>query len=117
MSAGIWNPIIEQGITWVRVITWTDSDDIPVNITGYTVRMQIRENADDEETIVDISTTEGSIALTTPASGIFTITLSATVTATLTFNRAIYDIEMVAPAGTVTRLLQGAVRLSKEITR
>ena len=42
---------------------------------------------------------------------------SATQSAALDFNSAVYDLEIVSPAGVVTRLVQGTVTLSREVTR
>ena len=42
--------------------------------------------------------------------------LSATDTSNLTFDTAVYDIE-IEKGGLVTRLLQGKIKLSKEVTR
>jgi hypothetical protein len=45
------------------------------------------------------------------------LTISATDTAALTAGRGVYDLELVAANGTVTRLLQGVVTISRNITR
>jgi hypothetical protein len=51
------------------------------------------------------------------ATGTVTLALTAAQSAALDFDRAYYDIEIVSPAGVVTRLVQGTVTLSREVTR
>jgi hypothetical protein len=62
-------------------------------------------------------------ALTDPQSwarrsdvGMFEVLMTATQTTSLTTS-GVYDIELVSPGGEVTRVLQGKVRLSAEVTR
>ena len=46
----------------------------------------------------------------------FTLVIPATTSSAYSFNTAVYDIELVN-AGITTRLLQGKIKLSKEVTR
>ena len=116
-NAGTYNFEIEQGETCVRVVTYTDANGDAYDITGWEVRMQIREWVEYAETILVISTTEGSITLSDPENGEFTITIPADSTAEMDFRRAYYDVECVKTDGKITRLLEGTVTLDKEVTR
>ena len=49
MAAGLYDITIEQGATFQMNLTWKDSTGSPVNITGYTARMQVRENYEAED--------------------------------------------------------------------
>jgi hypothetical protein len=51
------------------------------------------------------------------AAGTIVITLTATQTAALTAGNYVYDLELVSGAGVVTRLVQGNVTVTAEITR
>ena len=52
------------------------------------------------------------------ASGTIQLRIEASVTKNYTFDSAVYDIEIEDPASsTVTRLLQGSIKLSPEVTR
>lgn len=121
MSAGIYDFEIEQGATLTRVFTWTtgttgcNATTTPVNLTGYTARMQIRPNVNSSTVLFEANTTNGYIVLGGSA-GTITLTIPAADTATFTFARAVYDLELTIGA-TVTRLLQGTVVLSREVTR
>jgi hypothetical protein len=87
----------------------------PVNLTGYTARMNIRSTVD-ATTILHSLTTENSGIALGGAAGTVDLLISATDTALFTFGTAVYDLELIS--GTVvTRLLSGNVTLSKEVTR
>ncbi|CAB4134015.1 hypothetical protein UFOVP273_3 [uncultured Caudovirales phage] len=88
----------------------------PVNLAGYTARMQIREKIDSTTTLFDLTTSNGGIVIDT-ANSTITITISATSTALATFSSGVYSLEMVDGAGNVTTLLTGKITLVKEVTR
>ena len=46
-----------------------------------------------------------------------TLTLSATETTSLDFDNAVYDLEVVASGGEVTKIIRGNVKLIREITK
>lgn len=106
---------ILQGATFSKVITWK-ADGVAVNLTGYTARMQIRATADAATPLIELTTANGRIALGGSA-GTITLTISATDTAALTAGRAVYDLELVSSGGIVTRLVQGVVTISRNVTR
>ena len=106
---------IRQGST-VRRNFALSIDDNPVNLTGYTARMQIRATAEASTALIELTTENGRIALGGTA-GTITLTISATDTAALTAGRAVYDLELVAANGTVTNLLGGVVTIPRNITR
>ena len=107
---------IKQGATLSLTATWKDSTDTPVNLTGYTARMQVRSTYDATSTI--LSLTSGSGITLGGSAGTIAITASATVTAALTAPWAgVWDLELVSGGGVVTRLLEGAASVSPEVTR
>ena len=87
--------------------------------------MQVRESYDSDEILIELSTEPisgvahpiGTIALDEP-NGMIELSISADTTALLSFESAIYDLEMVSPSGNeVRRLVAGKVTLSREVTR
>ena len=107
---------IYQGATFARVITWKDEADALIDLTGYTARMHVRESVDADTAFITLTTENGGITLG-GAAGSITLSISAATTAALTQTSGIYDLEMISGGGVVTRLLQGAVIISKEVTR
>lgn len=89
----------------------------PVNLASYTARMQVRSSQEANTTILDLDTgLKGGITLG-GSEGTILIEVSATATAALNFASAVYDLELISPGGVVTRLLEGRVKLRKEVTR
>jgi len=110
MAAGKLNLVVEQGATFSRTVTVSNSGT-PVNLTGKTLRGKLRRRPTDVAAAADFTT-----AITNAAGGVFTISLAATTTSGLRAEDHYYDIELVDGA-TVTRLLEGTVYVSFEVTR
>jgi hypothetical protein len=118
MPAAKLNLIIEQGTTWKHsLVLKAGAATAPaVNLLGFTARMHIRSELADASTLAELTSANGRITIT-PATGQIDLMLSATDTAALGFERAVYDLEIESATGEVTRILQGFVNLSLEVTR
>jgi len=116
MSAGIYNIYIEQGATFNQPLIWKDGNGAAVNLTNYTARMQIRRSITSTDVIIALTTENGRITLGT-TNGTITLNITATDTAALSTFSGVYDLEVVSSAGVVTRLLEGGVEVSREVTR
>lgn len=90
--------------------------NLPVDLTGFTARMQIREKITSTTTIKDLTTVNGGILIDNSLKTI-TIFMSATDTAALTFSNAVYSLELVSSGGIVTQLVTGNMTLVQEVTR
>lgn len=127
MSAGIYNFTIEQGTTVDFEIQYTDVNDLPINLAGYSGRMQIKSGFanDRPTTYASLSSSRypdgtglnfsGSSGTKPVASGSIGIYISAVSSSAYTFAKAKYDLELVS-GSTVTRILEGTITLSKEVT-
>ena len=126
MAAGNYTFIIEQGATTDFQVDWTDSNGSKVDLTNYTARMQIRSNYGSSGTLyATLSSTlnsdgtglnlSGSNSDYPPTSGSIGIFISAATSSNFDFSEALYDLEMVS-GSYVTRLLQGKIKLSREVT-
>ena len=121
MAAGKYSFTIEQGSTFTRTFKYKDANGDPFDLTGYDVRMQIRSS---HSSLAPISTFDnsgnGGFELSIPAGesvkNQIALTITATQTSALTFDQAIYDIELES-GSVVTRLLQGKIKLSPEVTK
>ena len=111
MSAGIYNFTLNQGATFSRQMTVKENNS-PLNLTGHTAAMQLRSTYD--SSTVALSMTAAVINAT---QGILSISATATATAALEEGIYVYDLEITTSAGVVTRLLQGQVTVSPEVTR
>jgi hypothetical protein len=116
MAAGLYNFTIEQGTTVAIDFAYQTAAGVAIPLTGYTARMQARETISSPVAVIDATTSNGQLSVD-GAGGIVSLALSATVTAALDFRTAAYDLEIVSGAGVVTRLVQGTITLSREVTR
>lgn len=112
MPAGNYNIACEQGATFALSIEWRDSTGALVDLSGRTARMQVRASKSASTTVLELTTENGRIALTTSIA----LSISATTTAALTPGAYVYDLEVVNGAE-VVRLLEGSFVVSGEVTR
>ena len=127
MSAGKYSFVIEQGATVNFEIQYRDSNNIPVNLTGYSGKMQIRSSYADNNptTYATLSSSlaadgtglnfSGSNGTTPLSSGSIGVFISAASSSAFLFNTAYYDLELTS-GSIVTRLIEGQIRLSQQVT-
>ena len=116
--------LIEQGSTFERTFVWSTVNTAnsrlpptPVNLTGYTARMQIRSTILSPTVLFEATTENGKIVITA-ATGQVKLIVPAIDSAAWTFIDGVYDLEVIqTSSGFVKRLVQGDVKVSKEVTR
>jgi hypothetical protein len=115
MLAGVYKIICDQGATFQRVFTITESNDEPMDLTGYTARMQIRPEIESSDVLIELTTQNGRITLGGTAG---TIELNLTPQNTATIDRdGFYDLEIISSGGAVHRVLRGRFVVNLEVTR
>lgn len=117
MAAGVYDITIEQGADFALPLTWKDENGDVIDLGGYTARMQIRETFDSDDYIVSLTSDPGGGITLGGVLGTVDVAISNTVTSTLPLMKAVYDIELESSSGYVTRLMQGTVSISREVTR
>lgn len=130
MAAGRYTFVIEQGATLDMELRYKDSTGTPIDLTGYWGRMQLRPTIDSSNVYLTLSSSlnadgtglnfSGSAGTNPLSSGSIGIFVSAYTSSLLTFNEAFYDLELYSGNQNypyVTRLLEGKIKLSKEVTR
>ena len=127
MAAGTYSFTIEQGTTVDFELQYTDVNDLPINLTGYSGRMQIKSGFANDKPITYTSLSSsrypdgtglnfnGSSGTKPLSSGSIGIYISAVSSSAYTFAKAKYDLELIS-GSTVTRILEGVISLSKEVT-
>jgi len=115
MQPGSLDFLMPKGSTFSRTLTWKISGSA-VNLTNYTARMQARASVTSATVVLDLTTANSKIVLGGTA-GTITITVSAADTAAITQSSLAYDLELVSAGGVVTRLVEGQIVLSPEVTR
>lgn len=115
MIPGKYNIVCSQGTTLTRQLTWF-IDNVPVNLTGYTARMQVREKYTSPNFNLSLTTTNGGITLG-GNQGTISLYASAEDTGDLVAKEYVYDIELVAPTDYVYRIIEGKFIVTPEVTK
>lgn len=124
MTAGSHDITIEQGATFRLSLIWREPtvNEVagdPIDLTGYTARMQVRRKHTSDTTILSLTSAAGDITLGGAAGTIVVVATAAATAAIDTDNKtlsAVYDLELIN-GSTVTRLLEGSVTITPEVTR
>ena len=104
------NITVDQGTTFSTTISLTDDNGDPIDLTGYSGRSQMRKHytsSNSQSFSVSLNNTEGKVELS----------LTAAQTANLTAGRYVYDVEVVSAANVVSRIIEGIVTVTPEVTR
>lgn len=115
MQPGRFNFRVYQGDTFNTAPAWKINNTY-VNVTGYTAKMQVRQDVNSTSVIVELSTANGRI-VTGGADGKFTMTLTAAQTTALPPGNYVYDFEVTSPGGVVTKILAGGFSVIAEVTQ
>jgi len=104
------NITVDQGTTFSTTVYLTDDNGDPIDLTGYTGRSQMRKHytsSNSQSFSVSLSNTVGSVSLA----------LTAVQTANLVAGRYVYDVEVVSSTNVVSRIIEGIVTVTPEVTR
>jgi hypothetical protein len=125
MAAGKYSFTVEQGSTFERQLTYQDSNGVPIDLTSYSARMQIRPSPGSATLYLTLSSSlqpdgtglnmNGLTGVNLTTSGTIGIVISAATSSLLTFDEAAYDLEIYS-ASYASRIIEGRVKLSKEVT-
>ena len=130
MAAGRYSFVTEQGSTTDFEIIYKDSAGDPIDLTDYQARMQIRASQTGSSDIyLTLSSSlnsdgtglnlSGSSGTNPPESGSIGIFISYLTSSELNFTQGFYDLEIAtgsAEQARVTRVLEGVIQLSQQIT-
>jgi hypothetical protein len=114
MTAGIYNFTIDQGSTWTLQLVYNDPNGDPINLTGYTAKMQVRRKFDSATAVLTLSTSNGGISIT-GATGTINLIATDEQTGAIEGGLYVYDLEL-ENGGAITRLIQGQVTVSPQVT-
>jgi hypothetical protein len=114
---------LRRSVTWYSDPVWTDRTETelntgastPVDLTGYTGRMQIRKADRTNELVQELTTENGGLTFGDVA-GTITFFISDTDTELFTDDDNVYDFEIVEPGGDVVPFLAGKFTMQDQIT-
>ena len=103
------NIVIDQGTTFNTDFTFTDENDDPIDFTTFQGRSQMRKSP--------MSVTSYAFTVGLGNTGIIALSMNAATTSSITAGRYLYDLEVVSSSNVVSRLVEGIVTVTPEITR
>ena len=116
MSAGTYDFQFDQGTDYNIPIRLSDAEGEALNLSGFKARMQIRRFSWSPELIDDLSSENGRIDID-QENGLMTLHFSNEKTSSFPIADLVYDLELTSSEGRVSRIMQGAVEISAEVTR
>jgi hypothetical protein len=104
------NLVIDQGATFSVSIDIMDDDDQVIDLTGYTGAAQIRKHFTSSNSVAFTVTTA-------PVDGVVTLSLTANQTSGLIAGRYVYDVELTNSSNVISRVVEGIVTVTPQVTR
>lgn len=115
MVPGKYNIVCPQGSTLDQQLTYS-INDIDVNLTGYSARMQVREKHTSTSPALNLTNSNGGIVLG-GVDGTINIIVTASQSTELAAKEYVYDLELVSSSNVVTRLIEGKFIVTPEVTK
>ena len=115
-KGNVYDIIADQGATFLRTISLKSTKRLPIDLTGYTARMHIRETVSATEIIEAQTTANGRITIGASA-GSITILIPPADMEEITPGTYVYDVEIESPQGEVARIVHGKFTVRAEVTR
>jgi hypothetical protein len=118
----------DKGTTLKPVFYYLSPTNTVIDLTDYTARMQVRLTVDAATTIWDLTTENAGLSIVTGtatladgttvanAQGI-KLNVTSTQTAAITWEKAVFDIELIEPLLDVLPFIKGTLTPSPEVTR
>lgn len=103
------NLVVDQGTTFTTSITFNDEQGNTINFSTYTGAAQLRKH------YTSSNSTPFTVTLT--SNGVVTLTLTANQTGNLVAGRYVYDLEVTDGANQISRLIEGIVTVTPNVTR
>lgn len=101
--------IIDQGSTFSRDFSFLDNDGDPIDFSTYSANSQMRKFYS--------SSNSFSFNVSLFSNGQITLGMTANTTGSIEAGRYVYDLEVQAPDGTISRLVEGVVTVTPQVTR
>jgi hypothetical protein len=109
--AKIQNLVIDQGTTFLEYITYVDNSKLPIDITGYLARGQMRKSHQSANSYTFLAN------VVSAATGNISLEMTSDYTTNIKYGRYVYDVEIYSNANIVHRVVEGIVTVNPEVTK
>ena len=105
------NLVVDQGATYSTTLTLTDENGDGLDLTNTTAAAQIRKS------YTSLTYTQFSTSINTASSEVL-LSLTSNQTSNLVAGRYVYDVELTnTTSNTITRIVEGIVTVTPQVTR
>jgi len=107
---------VDQNTTFKFQVKYTEDDQVtPINLTGASAKMQVRDTAGGTKLAFSLTSPSGGIVID-GSTGTLDVTVTPTQTNKLFYPKSAYDIMVIDSNGNKTKLLEGFLTLSRSVT-
>lgn len=103
------NLIMDQGASFNTTYTVLDTNDSPIDFSNYTATSQMRKSY--------TALIAYSFDAATFANGQITLSMNAATTSTISAGRYVYDLEVADTGGNISRLVEGLITVTPQVTK
>ena len=103
---------VDQGSTFESTIDLVSDNGAVINVAGYVFTGQIRKSYYSTNPTANLT-----LAIMDAANGNVKVSMTAATTANIKAGRYLYDIKMVDTSNSATRLVEGVITITPQVTR
>lgn len=103
------NIVIDQGTTFNTTYIIHDNLDEPINFTSYSANSQMRKSYS--------SSNSFAFSVSMTSNGQVSLSMNAATTSNITAGRYVYDVEVEDASGVRSRIVEGIVTVTPQVTR
>jgi hypothetical protein len=103
------NIVIDQGTTFNTTYIIHDNLDEPINFTSYSANSQMRKSYSSSNSFV--------FSVSLSSNGGVSLSMNAATTSNITAGRYVYDVEVEDVSGIRSRIVEGIVTVTPQVTR
>ena len=103
------NLVVDQGSTFQTSVTFNDENGNTINFSTYSGAAPMRKHFTSSNSV--------SFSVNMTSNGVITLGLTANQTANLTSGRYVYDLEVTDSSNLISRLIEGIVTVTPNVTR
>ena len=118
MASNVYNFEMNQGSDYTFPLRLQDSTGEAIQLGGYSARMQVRRTAGACTVVDELSSTSDDPRISIEADeGRMLLRFPNSITEKYPVASLVYDVEIKSQSGEITRILQGTINVSAEVTR
>lgn len=103
---------VDQGTTFDTSLDLVGDDGVAINVAGYVFTAQIRKSYYSSKPVANLT-----ITIVDGANGNIMMTMNSATTTNIKAGRYLYDVKMTDTTNTVTRIVEGVLTVTPQVSR